>query len=54
MERSIHNLSDITYMSELTLDIFERKKLAEKCQGLNSRRQLTHPEVSGFVNCSLI
>jgi len=35
MEPAINNISDITYMFELTLDIFLLIKYSRKCQGLN-------------------
>jgi len=41
MENYIKDISDITYMSELILDIFKKREDVEKCQGLNSQTLIT-------------
>ena len=41
MENYIKDISDITYMSELILDIFKKRKDVGKCQGLNSQTLIT-------------
>ena len=45
---------EITYLSELILAASLCETKRSKAAGINSRKLLTHPEVSGFVSYALI